>query len=129
MNKSVLIEFFGNNPLIRIMDFLIENKGLDYSKQEIAEGAKISRTTLYKFWDKIEKMSLVKETRRFANARLFVLDEENLIVKRILRLELDLIRYYAEIDTSGITKDVRTPITVSNIPKLANKIPLPTKTV
>ena len=102
--KSTLIGFLGNNPIVRVIDFLVENKGLDYSKEELAEGAGISRTTLHKIWGKIEEMKLVKETRRFAKARLYVLNEGNLIVQRLLRLELELIKYFADVDTRTAQK-------------------------
>ena len=105
--KSVLIEFFGNNPFIRVIDFLIENKGLDYSKQEIAQGAGISRTTLYVFWDRLEEFGVVKVKRKFANTKLFVLNTENPMVKRLLKLELDLIKFYAEIDTKPVPKPIK----------------------
>ncbi len=95
----MLVGFLGGNPMVKVIDFLVENKGLDYSKGEIAKGAGISRTTLFKIWDKLIEMRLVKETRRFAKARLYVLDEENPIVKRFLLLEMGLIKFFAEIDT------------------------------
>ena len=105
--KSTFTQFFGDNPFIRVVDFLIENKDLDYSKQEIARGVGISRTTLYTFWDKIEQLGLVKVKRTFANTKLFVLNEDNPIVKRLLKLELDLIKFYAEVDTRSVAKPIR----------------------
>ena len=102
--KSTLIGFLGDNPIVRVIDFLVENKGLDYSKGEIAEGSDISRTTLYKVWGKIDEMKLVKETRRFAKARLYLLNEGNPIVQRLLRLELELIKYFADADTRTAQK-------------------------
>ena len=102
--KSTLIGFLGDNPIVKVIDFLVENKGLDYSKGEIAKGSDISRTTLYKVWGKIDEMKLVKETRRFAKARLYVLNEGNPIVQRLLRLELELIKYFADVDTRTAQK-------------------------
>ncbi len=52
--KSLLIQFIGDTPAVRIVDFLIENKGLDFSKTEISKGANISRAALFKYWSKIE---------------------------------------------------------------------------
>ena len=67
MEKSLLIQFIGDNPATRIIDFLIENKGMDYSKSEIAEGARISRAALFKHWNKIEKFNLIKITKIWEN--------------------------------------------------------------
>lgn len=110
--KSVLIEFFGDYPLIRILDFLIENRGFDYSKTEISKGAGVSWGSLYKLWNKIEQLDMVTRTRSFGKTRLYKLNEKNLFVKRILRLELDLIKHYAEADTQAYSKEHKTPAAV-----------------
>ena len=46
MEKSLLLEFLGDTPLIRVIDFLIENSIFDYTKTEIAENAGIARASL-----------------------------------------------------------------------------------
>jgi len=96
--KSVLIEFFGDNPLIRIIDFLIEKKPFDTTKEEIIKMSGISRTSLFKYWDKIEKYKIVKKTRQIGRAELFVLDEENPIVQKFLIIESELIKRAMEAD-------------------------------
>ena len=50
MKKSLLIQFLGENPTFKIVDFLIENKGL--------EGTKIARATLFKVWPQIEEQEI-----------------------------------------------------------------------
>ncbi len=35
-NKSLFVEFFGDYPLIRVLDFLIEQEGFDYSEKRYA---------------------------------------------------------------------------------------------
>lgn len=90
--KSVLIEFFGDNPLIRIIDFLIEKKPFDSTKEEIIRESGISRTSLFKYWDKIEEYGIVKKTREIGRAELYVINEENQIVQKFLRLESELIK-------------------------------------
>lgn len=89
---SLLLQLTGKMPLFRILDFLIENKGLDFSKQEIASGAKISRASLFNYWAELEKHGIVKPTRSFGNTTLFTLNSESLVAKRVLDLESALIR-------------------------------------
>jgi len=96
MEKSLLIQFIGDNPSTRIMDFFIDNKGMDYSKTAIAEGAGISRGALFKHWSKIEEFGIVKETRRFGKTKLYTLNAENEVVQKLLRLESTLIKYAME---------------------------------
>ena len=89
--KSLLLQLTGEMPLFKIIDFLIENKGLDVSKKDIIDSADISRAALFKYWSELEKYGLVRLTRKFGKTKLYVLDTDNLIVKRILDLEKVLI--------------------------------------
>ena len=76
----------------KVMEFLVENRGLDYSKEEIAEGAGISRPTLYRIWNTLEKNGLVAETRKYGNTQLYKANESNEMVKAWMGLELAVVR-------------------------------------
>ena len=91
MEKSLLLQLTGEMPLFKIIDFLIENKGLDLSKKDIINGADISRAALFKYWKELEKHNLVEVKRQFGKTKLYTLGTESLIVKRILDLEKVLI--------------------------------------
>ncbi len=109
MKKSLLIQFLGENPTFKIVDFLIENKGL--------EGTKIARATLFKVWPQIEEQEIVRVTRKskkqlcfldarcalqpktrftrststFGKTKLYEINSKNPIIKKILELEVVLI--------------------------------------
>jgi len=87
---TIMIEFFGNYPIIKVMDFLIENRGFDYSKAEIAENAGIGIATLHLLWEKLEKFGIVKETKKYGNTKLYMLNEENEFVKMLKTMILKL---------------------------------------
>ena len=91
MEISLLIKFLGENPVFKIVDFLIENKGIDLSKKEIIEGAGISKATLFNYWQEIEEQQIVIVTRKFGKTKLYTLNSKNLIVKKLLELESLLI--------------------------------------
>ena len=90
--KSLLLQLTGEMPLFKIIDFLVDNKGLDFTKTDIEKGADISRASLFNYWEQLEKNSLVRVTRRFGNTKLFTLNSESPVVKKILELESTLIR-------------------------------------
>ena len=90
-NKSLLIRFLGENPVFRIIDFLIENKGMDMSKKQIIEGAEISRASLFNYWGQLEEQEIVLVTRKFGKTKLYTLNSKNPIVKKLLELESILI--------------------------------------
>lgn len=92
----MLVEHFGRSPVICIIDFLLENRLYDYSKKQIAESCGIGRATLFNNWKKIEKLQLVRETRRFGKTKLYKLNEGNQIVKKIIELELALAEQASE---------------------------------
>src|SRR3989344_9549021 len=91
MEKSLLIKFLGENPMFKIVDFLIENKGIDLSKKEIIEGSGISRASLFNCWAQLEKQEIVKIKRQFGKTKLYTLNSSNPIVKKLLELESVLI--------------------------------------
>ena len=47
--QSLLLNLTGDMPLFKIIDFLLENKGMDFSKLDIAKGAEISRASLFNY--------------------------------------------------------------------------------
>ena len=91
MERSLIIKFLGENPMFRIIDFLIENKGLDVTKKEIIEGTGISRASLFKCWPQLEAQEIVLVTRQFGKTKLYTLNSKNPIVKKLLELESILI--------------------------------------
>ena len=91
MEKSLLIKFLGENPVFRIVDFLIENKGLDVTKKEIIEGAEISRASLFKVWKQLEEQEIVIAKRQFGKTKLYSLNSKNPLVRKLLELESILI--------------------------------------
>lgn len=74
----------GNSPVIRVLDFLIEGRGLDYSLTDIAENSNIGWTTLHRIWDRLLQLKLVIPTREIGRAKLFKLNEENPAVKKLI---------------------------------------------
>ena len=84
--ESVLVECFGDHPIIRIIDFLLENRLFDFSKKQIAEGAGIGRVTLFKYWKKLERAEIVKVSGQFGKTKLYKLNEGSPIVKKNNRI-------------------------------------------
>jgi len=83
---TIFKEALGDSPVIRVLDFLIEGRGLDYSLSDIAENANIGWTTLHRIWDKLVKLEMVKQTRTIGRAKLFKLNLENPVIKELIRV-------------------------------------------
>lgn len=76
----------GDSPTARVIEYLIEAQGLDFSLTDITEGAHVSWTTLHRIWANLEKAKLVKFTRKIGNAKLFTLNIENPLAKALVEL-------------------------------------------
>ena len=83
---TIFREALGNSPVIRVLDFLIEGRGLDYSLSDIAENSNIGWTTLHRIWDRLLRLRIVVPTREIGRAKLFKLNEENPAVKELIKV-------------------------------------------
>lgn len=84
--KTILIETFGKSPVIRIVDFFLDNPLFDYSKEDAIKNLGISKITFYKYFQLLEKNGLFKETRKVGRARMYKLAEKNEVVKALKEL-------------------------------------------
>lgn len=84
--ETLFRQALGDNPKIRVLEFLIEGRELDYSISDIAEGAEIGRTTLFRIFDDLTKSGIVIPTRQIGNAKLFKLNRNNPFVKKMIEL-------------------------------------------
>ncbi len=89
--SSLLLKLTGDVPFFKIIDFLLENKGMDFSKSDIAKGAELSRASLFKYWGEIEQHQIVKVTRSFGKTKLYTLNVKNPVTQKLIELERVLI--------------------------------------
>ena len=86
MKETIFTKTIGNTPKIKVLEFLIEGRELDYSISDIAEGAGIGRTTLFRVWNDLISSNVIKHTRNIGNAKLFKLNVKNAYVKSLIEL-------------------------------------------
>ena len=85
--KSVFVEYFGDYPLIRVLDFLILSRDMDYSMTEIAKNSGVGWTAFSEIWPQLVKKEIVVFTRKIGNAKLFKLNTKNPWVKELIRMD------------------------------------------
>ncbi len=91
-DESIFVEYFGNTPLVRILDFLIEGKDFDYSLTDIAKNTNVGWTSFSRVWKDLESMNAVKHTRNIGRAKLYKLNLEDETVKKLVRLHWEIIK-------------------------------------
>jgi len=84
--KTLFRHALGDTPKIRVLEFLIEGRELDYSISDIAEGAEIGRTTLFRIFDDLIKTGIIAPTRKIGNAKLFKLNMKDMFVKKLVEV-------------------------------------------
>ena len=90
-DKTLFIELMGDSPTIRVMDFLLTERDLDFSITDLAKNAAIGRSTLYRVWDDLIKNRIVVPTRTIGKAKLYKLNKDDIRIKKLIELDDKLI--------------------------------------
>ena len=91
-NETLLLKHLGSSPILRIVDFFLDNPLSDYSKNEIVKNLEMGRVTFFKYWKELEKSNALTVSRKIGRATLYKLDRENEVVKQLIRLDMALAR-------------------------------------
>ena len=97
-------EIFGNSPQVKVIDLLITQDNLEYTKKEIAECAEVGRSTLYTFWETLERYEIVKKTRRIGNTWLYNINSDSPAVKALQEFQLRIVDIIVEEETKEKTR-------------------------
>ncbi|HDK42189.1 MAG TPA: hypothetical protein ENG87_02315, partial [Candidatus Pacearchaeota archaeon] len=84
-NKSAFLEYLGDTPKLRFLDFLIGNHFFDFNMTDMAKEANISYNSLKSFFDEFLKKGIIIKTRRVGKSDMYKLDMDNEIAKNFLK--------------------------------------------
>ncbi len=84
-NKSAFLEYFGDTPKLRFLDFLIGNHFFDFNMTDMAKEAEISYNSLKSFFDEFVEKGIIVKTRRVGKSDMYKLNMENEIAKNFIR--------------------------------------------
>ena len=99
--KSIFVEYFGDYPLIRVLDFLILGRDMDYSMTEIAKNSGVGWTSFSEIWPQLIKKEVVIFTRKIGNAKLYRLNIKNPWVKELIKMDKIITKLETEKMISG----------------------------
>ena len=84
MGKSAFVRIFGVSPFIKTIDFfLCEGRTWEYTITDVSKHTKIARATLYKIFERLLKLRLIKKTKKVGTAQLYRLNEDEPFVKTL----------------------------------------------
>ena len=96
----MLADIFESAEFVRVIDFLLDDPDRDYTKSKIAEGAAVSRPTVYKIWDRLERLGVLKSVRKLGRIELYKVNRESPVVRSLLRFDVELSTALAEAGSS-----------------------------
>jgi len=89
-NKSIFLEYLGDTPQLRVLDFLIDNHFFDYPLTGIARDSNVSYNSLVSFFPEWITKGIVLKTRKIGKSKYFKLNLDNSFVKNIIKLDWSL---------------------------------------
>ena len=90
--ESIFVEYFGDTPMVRMLNFLILGKDFDYSMTDIANGSHVGWTSFTRAWKELEKRKVVVHTRDIGRAKLFRLNIQDPTVQKLIKLHWEIIK-------------------------------------
>ena len=96
MEEPIFIRVLGNTPKIRILNYLIKYRGLDYSMSDIARNSNVGWATLNRLWKQFVTLKIVVSTREIGKAKLFKLNEENPAIAELIEVYKKLLQQETE---------------------------------
>jgi Fe2+ or Zn2+ uptake regulation protein len=84
--KSLFLEFMGESPTMKVIDYLITERELDFSITDIADNSSIGRATLYRILDGLMQNKIIVPTRKVGKARLFKLNSKNKKISKLIEI-------------------------------------------
>ena len=95
--KSLFVEYLGDSPYVRVLDYFIMNDIFDCSLQDIADYTELSRNTITKVLRQMLKLGLINETREIGRAKMMQLNKGNPYVAYLKTLDINLSKQYSSI--------------------------------
>ncbi len=81
----MLDKLFTGSATAKILDVLWEYQDIDLTLTDIADEAGIHYTTLMKALPLLEELGVVTMTRQVGNAKLYQINQEDIVVKRLVK--------------------------------------------
>lgn len=88
--KSSFRMVFGDAPIVKVIDFFLDNREFDYSLTDIAKNADIGWSTLHQFWADLVALGIVTRTRRIGRAELYKLNIASPLVQKLIDLDVSI---------------------------------------
>jgi len=84
-NTSAFLEYFGDTPKLRFLNFLIGNHFFDFNMTDMARESNISYNSLISFFNEFLEKGIITKTRRVGKSDMYKINMNNPIAKKFLQ--------------------------------------------
>lgn len=84
--RSIFLDVVGESSVMKLLQYLIEGRHFDYTLTDLARNAGVSWGTLHTIFPKLLRYGIIKQVRQVGRAKLFKINEENVLAKKLIGL-------------------------------------------
>src|SRR3989338_1367776 len=88
--ESIFLDYVGDNPRMRILQYLIEGREFDYTLTDMLN-ARVSWGTLNNLIPKFLELNIIIKTRKIGRVNLYRINQNDTFVKKLIELYQNLI--------------------------------------
>jgi len=105
-----LKHILGDIPVIRILDYLLEQHGNDLTRAEIVHDAEIGPTAMKNDFPRLVECGVVFETRKIGGVPLYTLDVTNEMTQSLIEFDAKLTEYIMKKDDDALDEAYGEPL-------------------
>ena len=109
-NKSAFLEYLGDTPKLRFLDFLIGNHFFDFNMTDMAREANISYNSLKGFFERFLEKGIIIKTRRVGKSDMYKLNMDSAISQNFLKFAWFLTKQDLGVETKNNVSVVQDPV-------------------
>ena len=83
--ESIFLSYIGDNPRMRILQYLIEGRDFDYTLTDMLN-AGVSWGSLNSLVPKLLELKIITKTRKIGRATLYKINKDNIMAKKLIEL-------------------------------------------
>lgn len=113
----MLVDILGMHPQIKVIDYMLSCPFQEFTKQQLAVGSEISRSTLDRFIDDFLEYELLckKESKYVVNLKSTYIRELNIILDEIIRREIEI--------QENLPEEMGDELTDEELDEMLNELP------
>lgn len=104
--ETLLLRYLGSGPVLRIIDFFLDNPLSEYSKEEVARNLGMSKQTMHRYFGILEEMDMVKVNRTTNKTRFYKVNRSSPMIRTITEFERKLSMQIAEREEAKMKRPV-----------------------